>query len=62
MKTLNELKKEAKSLVIALNSQGPNYGDPFPFGNKELHSKTMEFYQRSLISFNKSAGLWRVGK
>ena len=61
MKTVKELKKEAKTLVLALNSQGPNFGDPFPFGNKELNSKTMEFYQRSLISFNKYLGLWKVG-
>jgi hypothetical protein len=60
--TIKELKKEAKDLVIALNSQGPNYGDPFPWGNKELHSKTIKFYQESKISFNKFSGLWRVGK
>lgn len=55
-------KKQIKQIVLALNSTGPNYGDPFPFGNKELHAITMKLYQESKITFNKITGLWRVGK
>lgn len=60
MKTLKEKKKEAKNIVLALNSTGPNY-DQYPWGNSELTKLAMQFLQESLISYNKFSGLWKVG-
>ncbi len=62
MLALKERKKEAKAIVIALNSTGPCFdNDPYPIGNKELRAKAIGLSQESLITFNRFTGLWKVG-
>lgn len=61
MKTLKELKADARKIVTVLNSTGPNY-DKYPWGNLSLKNQVLELEVRGLITYSKFLGTWRVGK
>jgi hypothetical protein len=50
-------KKDAKSLVIALNATGPSMFK-YPIGNKELCERVKQAESMGLIKYNALTSLW----
>lgn len=53
--------KEIRNILIALNSSN-NFGEKYPFGNKELTEKVKSLELEGKISYDKLNCNWKKGK
>lgn len=60
MKSLKDLKRDAKDLVKKLNDKGPYLSDDWLPEDPDLRSQGHYFYQKDMIDFSKWLRIWKV--